>query len=107
VSKGWDRASLDFKVRPDKVVRDFSRQDLMVPTVVRGRLHLAVLCLLCGVMLSLLWVWTVLVEVTVLGADLGGWFYPIVGSSALVFAAALYAFSTWDFDRQARRALDD
>ena len=52
--KGWDRASLDFNTRPDKIARDVSQVDLMVPTVVgEGRLRLARLCLACGVLRSL------------------------------------------------------
>ena len=56
----------------------------------------------CGVMISLLFVWTVMMELAILGADPGRWFYPIVGGAALVFAGAIYALSTWDFERQRR-----
>jgi hypothetical protein len=103
MSKGWDRASFDFNTRPDKMVRDISQQDLMVPTVIGGsRLHLAGICAACGLLLSLLWVWTTLMILSVVGIGPGGWFYPIVAAAAVVFACALYVFSTWDFGRQER-----
>ena len=31
---------------------------------------------------------------------IGRWFYPAVGSSAVLFSVALYVFATWDFARQ-------
>jgi hypothetical protein len=103
MSKGWDRASFDFNVRPDKIVRDISQLDLMVPTVVDGgRVKLALLCLASGVLLSLLWVWTTLMLLAIAGHGPGRWFYPIVGCAALAFAVGLYIFSRWDFDRQRR-----
>jgi hypothetical protein len=100
VGKGWNRASFDFNTRPDKMIRDISQVDLIVPTVARGRVHLALVCLACGAMLSLLWVWTSLWMLEVLGLGLGGWFYPVVAAAALAASVALYVFSTWDFGRQ-------
>jgi len=101
VPKGWDRASLDLNTRPDKVVRDISRDDLLVPTDVGdGRLRLAGLCAACGVMLALLWVWTALMLFSLTDHGVGRWFYPIVGASAVVLSVALYVFASWDFERQ-------
>jgi hypothetical protein len=103
VAKGWNRASLEFTTRPDKVVRDVSQRDLMVPTVVgEGRVRLALMCVACGAMLSVLWVWTALMLLAVADRGIGGWFYPVVGGSAIVLSVALYVFSTWDFERQRR-----
>ena len=107
MEKGWDRASFDFRVRPDKVIRDIRQPDLMVPSRAGdGRLRLALLCSACGVMLSLLWVWTILMILSVAGAGPGRWLYPIVGCAALVFSAVLYLVSAWDFERARRWARD-
>jgi hypothetical protein len=103
MAKGWDRASLDFNTRPDKILRDVSQHDLMVPTVVgEGRLRLALLCSGCGIMLSLLWVWTAMMLLSLVDLGPGRWFYPIVAAAAVVLSATLYVFSTWDFERQRR-----
>jgi hypothetical protein len=107
MEKGWDRASFDLNVRPDKVIRDIRQPDLMVPSLARdGRLRLALLCSACGGMLSLLWVWTILMILSVAGVGPGGWLYPIVGCAALVFSVALYLFSVWDFERARQWARD-
>lgn len=107
MAKGWNRASFDFRVRPNKVTRDIGQADLMVPTAGDGgRLRLVLVCLACGVMLSLLWVWTILMLLAVAGAGPGRWLYPIVGGAALLFSAALYVFSVWDFERARQWARD-
>ena len=100
--KGWDRASLAFRTRPNKIVRDVSQRDLMVPTGGEGRLRLFGLCFAAGVMLSLLWVWTILMLFAVAGHGVGRMLYPIVAGAAVLFTVALYLFSTWDFERQSR-----
>ena len=96
--KGWDRASLDFNVRPDKVVRDISRSDLQVP-VGEGKLRVLLLCLACGVMLSLLFVWTTLALFATMGLVSAPWVYAIVASVAVAAGLGLYVFATWDFRR--------
>ncbi len=101
MSKGWNCASFDFRVRPDKIYRDVSQADLMVPTVVDGgKGKLAALCAACGVMLSLLSVWPALMMLSIMGAGPGRWFYPIVSGAAVFFAVALYVFSNWGVSRQ-------
>jgi hypothetical protein len=107
MGKGWDRASFDFNVRPDKIARDISRRDLQVPSVVRGgRLELLAMCIACGLMIALLYVWTTLLALTILGVGVGRWFYPIVLGSAAASAVGLFAFSSWDFSRARRWARD-
>ena len=57
MAKGWDRASLDYNVRPDKSERDISQQDLLIPTLGNGgRLELLLVSAACGLMLAFLWV---------------------------------------------------
>jgi hypothetical protein len=36
MAKGWNRASFDMNVRPDKVVRNISQQHLLVPSMADG-----------------------------------------------------------------------
>jgi hypothetical protein len=107
MGKGWNRASFDMNVRPDKIVRDVSYQDLFVPTVVDGgRLKLLALCAACGVMIAALYVWTTLLALAILGFGLGRWFYPVVLAFAVVVTAGLYVFASWDFSRARRWARD-
>jgi hypothetical protein len=105
MGKGWNRASFDFRVRPDKVVLDVSQQDLLVP-VADGGLKLLWLCAACGVMIALLYVWTTLLALTILGLGVGGWFYPIVLGAAVITTVGLYIFASWDFSRARRWARD-
>jgi hypothetical protein len=107
MGEGWNRASFDFRVRPDKVVLDISQKDLFVPTVVDGgRLKLFALCAACGLMIAALYVWTTLLAVSILGLGLGRWFYPVVLASAAAITAGLYVFASWDFSRARRWARD-
>jgi hypothetical protein len=105
VAKGWDRASLDYNVRPDKSERDVSQQDLLLPMVGnRGKLELLLVSAGCGLMLAFLWVWTTLTVLTILGHGVGRWFYPSVFGAALLGAAAIFSFGCWDFARNRRWA---
>lgn len=107
MGKGWNRASFDFRVRPDKVVLDVSQQDLLVPSAVDGGpFKLLGLCAACGIMISLLYVWTTLLALTILGVGVGRWFYPVVLGSAVLTTAGLYVFASWDFSRARRWARD-
>ena len=94
----WDRPSLDFNVRPDRIDRDISRVDLLAP-VGGGPVRLFAVCLACGVMLSLLFVWTTLGMVAVMGLISARWVYAIVGTVAVVAGLALFAFASWDLKR--------
>ena len=103
MGKGWERASIEFNTRPDKFETDFRPTDLMVPTVIDGSLwKLAAMCVACGTMLSLLWLWPILTMAAILGLNAGTWFYPIIAAAALAAAAALFVFSSWDFERVER-----
>lgn len=90
--------SLDFNVRPDKVVRDVSQADLLVPDGERGVRQLGI-CLACGVMFSLLFVWTPLAMASLLGFVSAAWVYAIVLAVALLGGIGLFGLATWDFRR--------
>ena len=104
-TKGWDRASLDLNVRPNKVERDISRADLLVPTD-DSRLRLLAVCLACGAMISLLFVWTVLAMFALMGLVSARTVYTVVVGAAIVAGLALFAFATWDFKRAEEWARD-
>lgn len=103
MAKGWDRAPLDFNVRPDKIDRDVAQRDLLLPMIGKGgKLELLLVSAACGLMLAFLWVWTTLLVLTFLGHGVGRWFYPSVFGAALVAAVAIFTFATWDFERNRR-----
>jgi hypothetical protein len=94
----WDRASLDLNVRPNKIVRDISRDDLMIP-VGGGTTKLFFMCIACGAMLSVLGLWTLLMLLELAGHGPGRWLLPIVGIAAMVLGFGLFVFSIYDFRR--------
>ena len=57
-------------------------------------------------MMALLYVWTTLLLLAILGVGLGRWFYPVVLALAAATAAGLYVFASWDFSRARRWARD-
>jgi hypothetical protein len=87
----WDRPSFELNTRPVRVERDIRREDLLTPS--RGKTaFLAAACLLCGVMLSVLYVYFPLLLITFAGFDLGAWLMGSVVVGALASAAALYVW---------------
>ena len=97
----WDRASLDFNVRPNKVVRDISQKDLLIP-LGDGNMKLFVLCMACAVMLAAIGLWPLLMLFEQSGYGPGRWLLPIVGMAALVGGLALFVWSILDFRRWRR-----
>jgi hypothetical protein len=91
----WDRPSFEMNTRPIKVERDIRREDLLAPASERT-LVLAAGCLLCGVMLSVLYVYFPLLLITFAGFDLGGWLMGSVAVGAVAGAVALYVWERRD-----------
>ena len=85
-------------MRPDRIERDISRIDLLVPTG-DGTIRLLAICMACGVMLSLLFVWTTLALFAIVGLVSARWVYAIVLAVAIVSGLALFVFASWDFRR--------
>ena len=77
--------------RPVRVERDIRREDLLTPSH-EGTVFLATLCLLCGVMLSVLYVYFPLLLITFAGVDLGAWLLGSVLVGAVVSSVALYVW---------------
>jgi hypothetical protein len=91
----WDRPSFEMNTRPITVARDIRRADLLAPTHERP-VVLAALCLLCGLMLSVLYVYFPLLLITFAGFDLGGWLMGSVLVGAVASAVALYVWERRD-----------
>lgn len=91
----WERPSFELNTRPIKVERDIRREDLLAPRHERT-IVLAAECLLCGVMLSVLYVYFPLLLVTFAGFHLGTWLMGSVLVGAVASAVALYVWERRD-----------
>ena len=91
----WERASFQVNTRPIKVERDIWRDDLLTPSHERP-IVLAALCLLCGLLLSVLYVYFPLLLITFAGFDLGGWLMGSVAVGAVASAVVLYRWERRD-----------
>ena len=91
MAKGWDRLSIEVNTRPVRVERDIRREDLLAPSSENIVLLLGA-CLLCGVMLSVLYVFFPLLLITFAGFDLGGWLMGSVLVGAVASAVGLYVW---------------
>jgi len=91
----WDRPSFEINTRPIKVKRNIRREDLLAPSQAR-RLELGAACLLCGLMLAVLYVYFPLLLITFAGFDLGLWFMGSVAVGAVAGAVALYVWERRD-----------
>jgi type IV secretory pathway TrbD component len=87
----WERPSFELNTRPIKVERDIRRDDLLTPAYER-RIVLVAGCLLCGLMLSVLYVYFPLLLITFAGFDLGGWLLGSVAVGAVASAIGLYVW---------------
>jgi protein-S-isoprenylcysteine O-methyltransferase Ste14 len=101
VAKGWERASIDLNTRPVRVQRDIRREDFLPPSNDRA-VPLLAACLLCGVMLSVLYVFFPLLLISFAGIDLGAW---LIGSVLAVALASAILLFVWEL--RARRAFAD
>jgi hypothetical protein len=91
----WERTSFQMNTRPIKVQRDIRREDLLAPSHSHP-LVLAAMCLLCGLMLSVLYIYFPLLLITFVGFDLGAWLMASVVVGAGASAVALYIWERRD-----------
>jgi len=92
-NKGWNRISIIFWSR-QPYRPNVSRDDFRLPT---GGFTLRTLatCLVCGLAITVGYVWFVLFFVTILGGiDLGRWFLLIMAVSPLLIGAVLFTLTT-------------
>jgi type IV secretory pathway TrbD component len=87
----WERPSFEMNTRPIKVERDIRREDLLTPAYERT-IALVAGCLLCGVMLSVLYIYFPLLLITFAGFDLGPWLLGSVAVGAVASAIGLYVW---------------
>ena len=91
----WDRPSFEANTKPIKVARDIGREDLLAPSHPRTAV-LAAECLLCGLLLSVLYVFFPLLLITFASFDLGAWLMGSVLAGAVASAVALYVWERRD-----------
>jgi hypothetical protein len=103
MAKGWDRASLEMKTHPLHPFPDVTRRDLLIPSSL-DRLALFAACLVCGICLSVFWIYLPAFLITPFVGRLGGWFWGAMVVTALAAALVLYAFGRVDEVRAAEWA---
>jgi hypothetical protein len=91
-NKGWNRISIIFWSR-QPYRPNVSADDFRLPS---GGFTLRTLatCLLCGVAITLGYIWFVLFFVSILaGLELGPWFFAIMGGSPFVIGTILFVLA--------------
>jgi hypothetical protein len=88
----WDRPSLDMNVRPNKVVRNIGRPDLLIPMGPSKPKMLVVTCFL-GIVIAMLYVFPVLLIVAILASDglSATWVWATLSAASIFFWVALFA----------------
>ena len=88
--KGWHRASLEMKTHPLHPFPNMRQRDLLLP-VYADRMVLLGACLVCGICISLLWVYFPVFIVEVLfDKTLGSWLWPLMALVAAVTGLSLF-----------------
>ena len=91
---GWESASFEMNTRPDKVERDISRKDLMLPS--GFGLKLFAECLGCGVLVGVGFLFGPL---TIVGFALDGhapWIWPTIGVVSLCAGLSMFVYVRHD-----------
>ena len=90
MAKGWERASLEMKTHPLHPFPDVTRRDLLIPSSL-DRLVLLAACLVCGVCVSVFWVYLPAFLITPFVGQLDGWLWSAMAVVAVVSTVVLYA----------------
>lgn len=101
--KGWNRASLEMKTHPLHPFPDVTRSDLLMPSS-PDRLVLLGACLVCGICLSVFWVYLPAFLITPFVGELDGWLWATMAVVALGTALVLYALGRVSEERTAQWA---
>ena len=92
--KGWRRASFDLNTHPLHPFPNVTQRDLLVP-LNADRLKLFGACLVCGVGLSVLWVYFPMAFVAILLDDnFGPWKWVGMGGFAAVVTVGLFLYAS-------------
>jgi hypothetical protein len=103
MAKGWDRASLDMNTHPLHRFPDVTRRDLLIPSSF-DHLALFAACLVCGVCLSVFWVYLPAFLITPFVGELDGWLWAAMAVVAVTSAVVLYALGRAHEQRDAEWA---
>lgn len=103
MAKGWERASLEMNTHPLHPFPDVTRRDLLIPSSF-DRLKLLAVCLVCGVCLSVFWVYLPALLITPFVGQLDGWLWGAMAVVAVVSTVVLYALGRTDEQRVAEWA---
>jgi hypothetical protein len=103
MGKGWERASFEFNTRPNRVERNISRRDLLIPS--GTGLTLFADCMACGALLGLLFWFPLSLTSFLMGGD-QPWLWWTIGGASLGLGLLLFAYARWDLVRF-MRSLDE
>jgi hypothetical protein len=103
MAKGWDRLSIQINTRPVRMERDVTRRDLLIPSSA-DRLALLGACLVCGICLSVFWVYLPAFLITPFVGHLDGWLWGTMVVAALASTVVLYALGRTHEQRDAEWA---
>jgi hypothetical protein len=103
MAKGWNRASLEMKTHPLHPFPDVTRGDLLIPSSF-DRLVLLAVCFVCGVCLSILWIYIPAFLITPFVGQLDGWLWLAMAAVAVTSAIVLYGLGRTHEQRDAEWA---
>jgi hypothetical protein len=103
MAKGWNRASLEMNTHPLHRFPDVTRRDLLIPSSL-DRLALLGACLVCGICLSVFWVYLPAFLITPFVGQLDGWLWGAMLVTAVGATVVLYALGRTDEERAAEWA---
>ena len=87
---GWERASFDWRTKPNRVERDISRSDLILPG--GFGLKLFAECLACGLLVGIGFLWGPLTIVAFAQDGHAPWFWPTIGGVSLGAGLLMFAY---------------
>lgn len=103
MAKGWNRASLELNTHPLHRFPDVTRRDLLIPSSL-DRLALLGACLVCGICLSVFWVFLPAFLITPFVGQLDGWLWGAMIVAGLGSALVLYTLGRTHEQRDAEWA---
>jgi hypothetical protein len=105
VGSGWDRASIEFRSRPNRLPERMSNAEIYIPQM-SDRLTLFAACLGCGACISVLWIYIPAWIVAVLsGNDLTPWLFYGMLAGALACGVLLFLIALPRENRYAEELL--
>jgi hypothetical protein len=97
--RSWDRASFEMNTASVKRRRGITRRDLLLPAH-HSRLKLLGACIVCGISLSILYVWMPLLFLTILfNKPIGPEIWLIVLAGAIVASTVLFVLASRQMER--------